>query len=132
MNKYLSTKILIVFMGLFGFSVIEPTELSPIRFYEKIAQTETPIILDARLYEHYYQERIEGAIWIGEKDDLEFTLKGIEKDTPLYLYCYEGGKRGKTVASLLFEMGFKQVFFLKGGIEKWINKGLPTITTPPT
>lgn len=46
------------------------------------------------------------------------------KDVPIYLYC-STGNRSALVADTLLKMGYRQVFNLQGGIERWRHLGLP-------
>ena len=83
----------------------------------------TGIILDVRIYEDYRESRIMGAVWAGKKEVLTEVLKSVDKEQNIYLYCYEGRARGKAVIDILLEMGYKNIFFLKGGFNGWVKRG---------
>jgi len=100
--------------------------LTPIEFYEMINSDPAPLILDVRLYEDYSQSRIPDAIWAGSREELYSILKDTDKEQNIYLYCYEGGKRGKAVVRILHEKGYQNLFFLKGGFNNWTKQGMVT------
>jgi rhodanese-related sulfurtransferase len=104
------------------------TVLTPVEFYEKI-NSEEGILLDVRLYGDYQISRIPDAVWAGSEDALELVLKDVGKEQNIYLYCYEGGKRGKKVIEVLQGLGYRNLFFLKGGFNKWIKQGMVTDNT---
>lgn len=52
----------------------------------------------------------------------------LDKTKPVYVYCLAGG-RSASAASKLKEMGFTQVFDLKGGMNAWRNAAKPISAT---
>jgi thioredoxin len=52
----------------------------------------------------------------------------LDKTKPVYLYCLSGGRSGNA-ANKLNEMGFTQVFDLKGGMNAWRNAAKPVSVT---
>lgn len=50
----------------------------------------------------------------------------LDKNKPVLLYCAVGG-RSAQAAKILRDMGFKEVYDLKGGIRAWANAGLKTV-----
>ena len=55
-----------------------------------------------------------------EKFNVFFTE--LDKKTPIYLYC-RSGNRSKKSADILIEMGFSEIYDLKGGFIEWnLNK----------
>lgn len=59
---------------------------------------------------------------VGFKD----KMAKLDKLKPVFVYCAVGG-RSAQAASMLRDMGFTEVYDLKGGIRAWANAGLPTI-----
>lgn len=47
-----------------------------------------------------------------------------DKDTPIYLYC-KGGPMGNAAARSLHDLGYRNLFNLKGGASAWKEQGLP-------
>lgn len=52
-------------------------------------------------------------------------------DTKIVLQC-QTGNRSVQAAQKMFEMGFKEVFYLKGGLSTWKAAGYPTIVNKNT
>lgn len=98
--------------------------LSPKEFQEK-AQNNTQLI-DVRSPEEYasghlanFQNVNIAAVGFKEK------MAELEKDKPVFVYCAVGG-RSALAASTLYEMGFTEIYELKGGIKAWMSEGLET------
>ncbi len=51
-------------------------------------------------------------------------LKVVDKEQNIYLYCYVGRERGKAVVDILLEMGYLNIYFLKGGFNIWVKQGM--------
>lgn len=47
-----------------------------------------------------------------------------DPEAPLILYCASGG-RSALAATLLEEMGYRQVAHLEGGLAHWVEEGMP-------
>ena len=47
-----------------------------------------------------------------------------DKNTAIYLYC-EGGPMGNAAARTLHELGYQNLFNLKGGAKAWARAGYP-------
>jgi rhodanese-related sulfurtransferase len=50
--------------------------------------------------------------------DFKVQLNKLAKNKPVLVYCHSGGRSGKT-ASLLNELGFKEVYDFQSGYSKW-------------
>ena len=88
------------------------------------------VILDSRKKEEYNVSHIPGAKFV---DYLKFKmkyLKGISKDTPIYVYC-SVGYRSEKIAKKLAKEGYN-VYNLYGGIFEWKNKNKTVIDTSNT
>lgn len=84
------------------------------------------VILDSRKKEEYNVSHIPGAKFV---DYLKFKmkyLKGIPKDTPIYVYC-SVGYRSERTAEKLKEEGYTEVYNLYGGLFNWANHGFPMV-----
>jgi rhodanese-related sulfurtransferase len=90
-------------------------------FYVAI-NTQEVFLIDVRLFREYRKNRIEGALLAANKESLISLCDKFDRKTPIYLYC-EDGDRSKTAAVILCnEMGFKNIYNLKGGLRKWTKK----------
>ena len=89
-----------------------------------------PLLIDVRSYEEWNQGYIDGAehIWINE-----FTARLSElptdKDTPIVVYC-QSGYRGGIASVFLHLLGYTNVRNLGGGVNGWVNAGLPLVGVP--
>lgn len=77
-------------------------------------------LVDVRTPQEYKAGYIQNAINIDYFDALNFSLKfeKLNKDKPIYLYC-RSGSRSQKAANKLVEMGFKEIYDLKGGYMNW-------------
>lgn len=77
-------------------------------------------LFDVRTKEEYNLGHIEGSINIDFKNQKRFNqfFGKLGKKKPVYLYC-RSGNRSKKSADILLEMGFSEVYDLKGGFVEW-------------
>ena len=116
---------LVLILGsVFAFSAGKVHVVSPVDFYDRIKNDCTAIILDVRLYEDYCKGRIKNALWAGDKKVLIKLVEDKPKGQNIYLYCYEGRKRGKTAVDILLKKGYQNIFFLKGGFNEWAKRNM--------
>lgn len=82
-------------------------------------------LIDVRTSEEFAEGHIEQAHNIDIKDsNFKEKLDRFDKSKPVFVYCLSGGRSAKAAASLK-ELGFEEVYDLKGGIMAWRNKQLP-------
>jgi len=92
------------------------TAISPKEFSEKSANQ---LIIDVRTPEEFSEGYIENAININFYDDNFINqFANYNKEEPIFVYCRSGGRSGKASKKLL-ELGFKNVYDLKGGYLNW-------------
>ena len=85
----------------------------------------TTVLVDVRTPEEFGTARIPGSVNYDIKsEDFESQVEGIDKSTPMYLYCRSGG-RSDRAAQKLKELGFENVHDLEGGLLGWTEAGLP-------
>lgn len=77
-------------------------------------------LVDVRTPQEYQGGYIKNAINIDYFDALNFnsTFEKLDKDKPIYLYC-RSGNRSQKAARKLVEMGFKEIYDLRGGYMNW-------------
>ena len=104
-------------------SAIQKSPLvTPDEFQSKMSEPNT-IVLDVRTPGEVAQGVISGAQVIDFKDsDFKQKLAGLDKDKTYLVYCAAGG-RSKSTQDLMSQMGFKDVYDLKGGIRAWNKEG---------
>ncbi|MDH5444580.1 MAG: rhodanese-like domain-containing protein [Gammaproteobacteria bacterium] len=86
------------------------------------------VIVDSRKTSDRMKGYIEGSVGL---PDTKTTRKSLAKaiptkGTPVVFYC-NGEKCGRSVKSskLAVSLGYKNVYWFRGGWEEWENKGLP-------
>ena len=98
--------------------------IPPDEFKQKIAELSEKgtafQLLDVRTSEENQNDGgIEGAVNIDfYGDSFQAELDKLNKDIPTLVYCRSGGRSGKT-AVMMKEKGFKEVYDLEGGMNKW-------------
>jgi rhodanese-related sulfurtransferase len=100
--------------------------LSPQEFQQKLTEVQNPILLDVREFFEFRKSRIKGAINIPTSGGFETAADTISADSPLFLYCYSGG-RSKKAALYFYDNGFRKLYNLKGGITLWKKEGLTVV-----
>jgi rhodanese-related sulfurtransferase len=100
--------------------------LTPEEFQKKFIQETDPLLLDVREFFEFRKSRIKGAINIPTSKGFETASDTISKDSPLFIYCYSGG-RSKKAAIFFYDKGFRKLYDLKGGITRWKKEGLPVV-----
>ena len=97
------------------------------------------LIVDTRVANEYVEQHIKGAISVPYKekseksvnydpifDSFDLSLLPADKSTPMILYCNaaECWKSYKS-AKAAVKAGYKNVYWLRGGIPEWKAKGFP-------
>lgn len=99
--------------------------LTPKEVVSKRDNTPQLIIVDVRTPEEYAAGHIEGAQLINWNDPtFEQRIATMDKSQPTVVYCAVGGRSGKAYMKLK-QMGFQQVFDMKGGFDAWRKDKLP-------
>lgn len=81
-----------------------------------------PILIDVREEQEYAISHIQGAHQLSP-DAMSFPmLTGVDKSTPIVLYCSVGYRSSK-MAERLTQAGFTNVANLEGSIFTWANEG---------
>lgn len=91
-------------------------------FAKEIKATQKPQILDVRTPEEFNQGHIDNAMnidWLG--NHFIQDAEKLNKDKAVYVYC-RSGKRSLQASEKLAEMGFKNIYNLDGGYQKWTSE----------
>lgn len=106
-----------------GFKDIEPKDA--FTMLEKKRNDPDYVALDVRTPQEYEEGHIENAEFLNVKSkDFEDELKKLDKDKHYLVYC-KTGRRGKKAAELMKKQGFKNLYNIIGGFDKWKSKRLP-------
>jgi len=102
-------------------------EIAPRDLAERVARGDAMDLIDVREPYEWRIARIDGArlIPLGR---LDRALEEIPRDRDVVLYCHHGF-RSRTAAELLVERGFRRVWNLSGGIDRWSTDVDPRVAT---
>lgn len=99
--------------------------LTPKEVVSKRDNTPNLLILDVRTPEEFAAGHIEGAQLVNWNDPgFEQRIAALDKSQPTLVYCAVGGRSGKAYSKLK-QLGFLQVFDMKGGFDAWKKDQLP-------
>ncbi len=99
--------------------------LAPQAFADKVKTAPDGALIDVRTAEEYATGHLAGAKnidWNG--GHFQHMVMSLDKNKPVFVYCLKGG-RSASAAEAMRSMGFKEVYELEGGIEKWQAAKLP-------
>ena len=90
------------------------------------------LVLDLRTAETYGRGHIVTARNLGA-DEVEAKVPGLapDKSRPVLAVCDNGVSSNRSVA-VLRKLGYESVYGLKGGMNGWIQAGLPVVTGKKT
>ncbi|MEO1993862.1 MAG: pyridoxal-phosphate dependent enzyme, partial [Planctomycetaceae bacterium] len=96
------------------------------KLQEAIDQSDPPLIVDVRSGEMFAELRIPGSVNIPQ-DDLAGRASELPEDRDALIIMVCGiGKFSKQTTLFLKSMGYRNVRSMKGGVNEWVRKGLPT------
>lgn len=85
------------------------------------------IILDVRTPEEYAAGHIENSVMIDfYADTFRKDIDKLDKSKTYLIYC-RSGSRSFNSASIMAELGFKNIYNMMGGIIRWRAEGLPLV-----
>ncbi len=85
--------------------------------FQKIAKQTDGYVIDVRSHQEYEEGHLEGAISISLYDLANNILKEMpDKNRTILVYC-ESGNRSKEAQNILEQLGYKEVYNLKGGLD---------------
>jgi len=142
MNK-LKLSLYILSIGLIVFSCSESTEGNELNNNELVTVISTEVysitknvnaaefevlihkgglLIDVRTPGEVANGAIEGNININfNSPSFKSDIEKLDKNVQVLVYCASGGRSGKTMG-MMKDMGFKEVYNLKGGYNGWPNK----------
>lgn len=92
-------------------------------FEQKLTATKGAQLVDVRTPEEYAEGHLKGAVNVNiNAEDFSQQLGRLSKDAPVFVYCRSGGRSGRAAAQMA-EMGFVQVYDMKGGMMAWERAG---------
>lgn len=101
--------------------------MGPSQFKSAVEADKNEQVIDVRQDWEFKKGHLENAVNIDVMgDDFEARVSQFSKDTPLYVYCYSGG-RSTEAAEKLKALGYKKVVNLTGGYSAWEKALLPVV-----
>ncbi len=98
--------------------------ITPEEVYEAVRNSEDLQLIDVRTQDEFGEDHLAAAQNICVTDnDFEEKVSKLDKEKPVYLYC-RSGKRSAKAASIMKEMGFKEIYDMEGGFLNWDSQGL--------
>ncbi len=92
-------------------------------FETKLKATKGPILLDVRTRGEYASGHITGAIELDYySNDFKARANKLDKTQPVFVYC-ASGVRSNAAVGVLTNLGFKEIYDLRGGIRSWAQSG---------
>ena len=121
MNKLFAV-VSVVFILMSSCTIGQTTNDIELDEYEKKMASGKYLLVDVRTAEEFAEGHIEGALNI---DYFSATFSdGISKvgfEIPVLLYCRSGNRSSKAM-KIMYDLGFKEVYNLIGGIKGWKTK----------
>ena len=98
-------------------------EISEIAPHQLSRLKRPPLIIDVREEREYLLGHIEGAVH-ASRNTLESKASEIapELDAPIVVYCAVGN-RAASAAEMLHQLGYRNISWLKGGLQNWLEAG---------
>lgn len=83
------------------------------------------VVLDVRTAEEFGSGHLAGATNIDiYADDFRARLDTLDRTVPYLVYCRSGNRSAQAV-DIMRDLGFSQVYEVRGGIVAWTASGLP-------
>jgi rhodanese-related sulfurtransferase len=99
--------------------------LTPEVFAKRLHETSDAQLVDVRTPEEFDNGHLSNALNMNiNSKDLENRAPYLDKEKPLFVYCYSGGRSARA-CEYFKKMGFKIVYDMKGGYSAWTDANLP-------
>ncbi|WP_300410416.1 lectin like domain-containing protein [Lagierella sp.] len=97
------------------------------RIIEENKKNSNFVLLDVRTNAEFLESHIEGATQYDYyKDDFKEFLTKLDPNKTYLIYCRTQVRSGAT-AQMLKEMGFTKIYWMNGGMTKWLRESRPSI-----
>lgn len=121
--KNLIMSIFIIFFSFISIAQEIENDVLSVEVYKELVVGKDVQLVDVRTAQEFNSGKIDDAINIDylDKNNFNEAFEKLSKNQPVYLYC-RSGRRSQASALLLVEMGFKEIYDLRGGYLAWIKK----------
>ena len=130
MKRFVSTGIIMIvtIINLYGQipDSLKYKSLKPHDFLLLYLKSDSSMLIDVRESFEFTGKRLKGAVNIPSSGKLESATDTINRNRSLFLYC-TSGVRSKRIAVRLYDLGFRKLYSLEGGITAWKKERLPVI-----
>lgn len=101
-------------------------DITPARA-QKMIETGKYLVLDVRTPKEYRSGHLINAVLVDyyEKEFLTNVMK-LDKEKPVIVYCARG-RRSAEAMQMMVDAGFKKVYNVLGGFERWSAESLPSV-----
>ncbi len=100
--------------------------VDPEDFLTLIRLKENVVVIDVSLPREFRKERIEGAVNIPLAKIEKRCRKYLSGQPVILLYC-SNGFRSEQAAIKLYDLGFREIYSLRGGLWAWKKRGITTV-----
>ncbi len=99
--------------------------LTPEAFAKRLSEAKDAQLVDVRTPEEFQKGHLKNALNMNvNSSDLEKRAPYLDKEKPLFVYCYMGGRSAKA-CEYFKKMGFKIIYDMQGGYSAWTDASLP-------
>ncbi|MDO5716184.1 MAG: MG2 domain-containing protein [Tissierellia bacterium] len=85
------------------------------------------VLFDVRTKAEYMESHIEGAVQHDfYADDFDDYISALDKGKIYFIYC-RTQNRSEKVANRMEELGFTRIYWMYGGMTKWLREGRPSV-----
>ena len=113
-----------IFSLIFGSNAqqLDQVKILEPQVFSKAIEGKKVQLIDVRTNREYSSGHIKRAINLDifNRDSFVAHFKEKDRNQPLYIYC-RSGSRSQSATKLLVEMGFQEIYDLKGGYLNWKN-----------
>ncbi|MDH5695114.1 MAG: rhodanese-like domain-containing protein [Dehalococcoidia bacterium] len=100
-------------------------DVTPQEAFTLIQDKPDIVIIDVRTPQEFAEGHIEGAINLDiYSETFRDELNKLDRNKTYLVYCLSGG-RSAGALDIMTELGFREVYNMLGGINKWTAEGLP-------
>jgi thioredoxin 1 len=123
MNKFNGIALVVLFVTACAPGNSQSQLLSAADYEKKLASVADKQVVDVRTQAEYANGHLAGAMLMDYyKKDFKANLARLDKNKPVFVYCAAGSRSG-SATEVLEELGFKQIYDLKGGMNGWVRAG---------
>lgn len=97
--------------------------ISSREFYSFMNEEDDVVLLDIRTPEEFFSGRIDGALNIDfYSSSFLDEVNALDKNRVYLIYCRTGSRTSQAV-KFMESLGFREVYYLDGGINSWVGDG---------